>query len=236
MKILLTLFFLTVLAFNLMAQSKLQIKLVHQVDSQELNIPSPSYSNNFNQDFILTKFKYYVGNVELHSEKDTIQLDKYFLIDDIDSLSKIIEVKLKKNTTYNQLQFTLGVDSIDNCSGVQSGALDPMNGMFWSWNTGYIFFKLEGRSKFSSAPGKFLEYHIGGFKEPINCIRTISLPIEVCESGELFVIADISRFLSYPTPISFEELPVVMDVLNAETIADNYQQMFSIKEFIPDEK
>ena len=39
----------------------------------------------------------------------------------------------------------LGVDSVLNYNGVHEGALDPINGMYWTWQTGYIHCKLEGK-------------------------------------------------------------------------------------------
>ena len=72
----------------------------------------------------------------------------------------------------------IGFFQLDKMLLAQTDALDPVNAMFWAWNTGYIFLKLEGRSSFSKLPGNIFEYHIGGYKSPSNCIRTISLNFE----------------------------------------------------------
>ncbi|WP_316930094.1 MbnP family protein, partial [Hymenobacter sp. IS2118] len=34
---------------------------------------------------------------------------------------------------YQSVSFTVGVDSARNVAGAQTGALDPNNGMFWTW-------------------------------------------------------------------------------------------------------
>ena len=73
---------------------------------------------------------------------------------------------------YTGITFTIGVDSLRNVAGAQSGALDPSNNMFWSWNTGYIFLKMEGTSP--ESPSKALVFHVGGFMKPYNAIRTVS--------------------------------------------------------------
>lgn len=75
------------------------------------------------------------------------------------------------------LQFTLGVDSALNCSGAQDGDLDPLKGMFWTWNSGYIFFKLEGYSPASTGSLGRIEHHIGGYRSPFNAARKIVLPL-----------------------------------------------------------
>ena len=48
------------------------------------------------------------------------------------------------NGEYTKVNYTIGVDAARNTEGAQDGALDLVNGMFWSWNTGYIFMKMEG--------------------------------------------------------------------------------------------
>ena len=65
----------------------------------------------------------------------------------------------------------IGVDSARNTSGAQLGALDPANSMFWSWNSGYIFVRMEGNSPQSTQPYNKLQFHIGGFKGATNCIK-----------------------------------------------------------------
>jgi hypothetical protein len=65
-----------------------------------------------------------------------------------------------KNSNYaSYVRLTFGVDSITNTSGVHCCALDPANGMYWSSQSAYINFKLEGKEK----DGTALNLHIGGF-------------------------------------------------------------------------
>jgi hypothetical protein len=71
----------------------------------------------------------------------------------------------------------LGVDSIRNVSGIQTGALDPLKGMFWTWNSGYVMAKLEGSSESSNSAGNRFTYHIGGFRPGMNVLKTIDLII-----------------------------------------------------------
>ena len=43
------------------------------------------------------------------------------------------------------------------------GDLDPVHGMYWTWQSGYIQFKLEGLLRDSAGERK-LELHLGGFE------------------------------------------------------------------------
>jgi hypothetical protein len=128
---------------------------------------------------------------------------------------------------------TLGVDSLHNCSGAQSGALAPENGMFWAWNTGYIFLKMEGTAPASKQPDHLLEYHIGGYRTPNNAIRTVTLPFKAPlllgeRPSRLTLEADVAQLFKSPTVVDFEKLSSVTDFHHATMIADNYTTMWRI--------
>lgn len=119
--------------------------------------------------------KYYVTNIAFIKADGSIwkQPESYHLID---PENNVINLKEVPEGDYTSMTLTIGVDSTRNCSGLQSGALSPINGMFWSWSTGYIFFRMEGTSP--QSPSGNLIYHLGGYKFPYNAIneRTFVLP------------------------------------------------------------
>jgi hypothetical protein len=159
--------------------NELQINFRHFVGNDTLVFKSKEYVNELGQKYTVTKFKYYVSNIQLTNDSGKVfSSEEYFLINEDDVQSKGMSIRNIPPGNYKTLSFILGVDSLRNCSGLQEGALDPIKGMFWAWNTGYIFLKLEGASESSTAQGGIFEYHIGGFKEPANAIRKISLEIE----------------------------------------------------------
>lgn len=239
--------FLTASPLNITAQHSakgmLSIAFKHYVDNQILNLDSTTYKNSLGQTFTVGNFKYYISNIHLinvnlptgqASGKEFISND-YFLVNEDEEKSKKIILNNIPNGTYTSISFTIGVDSIHNCSGAQSGALDPANAMFWAWNSGYIFLKLEGKSSFSKSPANIFEYHIGGYKFPSNAIRVVTLKLEQPLTIENNKISDINikvnaaEVLKTPTDIDFTKMPTVTDSNNATTIADNYKDMFSIE-------
>lgn len=217
--------------------NSIELNFSHFVGNDILKLDSVMYKNALNQDFTVTKFKYYISSIELlKKDGKRIANKNYFLIDEEKPSSKKIILENIPAGEYVSVKFNIGVDSIDNCSGSQSGALDPINGMFWTWNTGYIFMKLEGISEFSSSPNGTIEYHIGGFKNPHNCIRTISLVLNKSilianyQNKTVTIKTDILNMINTPTNIDFSLLASVTDFNHATTIADNYSAMFSIFE------
>lgn len=123
----------------------------------------------------------------------------------------------------------------------RTGVLDPgtagHDGMYWEWNSGYIFMKLEGKST-ASATGQFL-YHVGGFgggfydKKTVNNLRTATLSfgpdvatVSASASPTVFVIADVLKVLSGVRTVSIAQNPSVMFDPYSVSIADNYARMF----------
>lgn len=226
------------LAFSIKPQNHLNIQLAHYVGNTLLQLDSAEYKNELNQSFIISKFKYYIGNIQLVKKDGTsFNSKEYYLINEEEESSKNINLENIPDGEYQALKFTLGVDSIDNCSGLQHGALDPVNAMFWAWNTGYIFLKLEGYAAASKSPGHIFEYHIGGFREPDNCIRTVFLPFEkplrIGNHSIVNLKADVAEILKSPTSIDFSKTSSVTDFHNATMIADNYADMFRILRIDP---
>ncbi|MFL5763957.1 MAG: MbnP family protein [Bacteroidia bacterium] len=234
---------LTIIAFLLLitsvnAQSSygtLSIDFLHYVDSDTLQLDTTAYKNAFGQTYSITKFKYYISNIELiKTTGEKTRFPMSFLIDEEKPESKNITSRFIPEGEYKSISFIIGVDSIHNCSGAQSGALDPVNTMFWTWNTGYIFLKLEGKAQSSTAPGKIFEYHIGGYKNPNNCIRKVELPfftaikITKSKTAELKLKVNIAEILRGPESIDFSKLPSVTDKNHATIMADNYKDIFEV--------
>lgn len=183
-------------------------------------------------------FKYYLSNFSVvysngaeHKISDT-----YFLVNEANATSKAFNINVPEGQV-KELRFWIGVDSARNVSGVQTGALDPANGMFWTWNSGYIFAKMEGRSPVSPAPLTAVTYHIGGFRTGQNALRSISIPLpsvmEVNNSSRytITLTADVMKWFRAKTDVSIATEPFTMEPgVLAIKVADNYAQMFALKE------
>ena len=200
-----------------------------------LILDSAKYKNIFGEAFTVTKFRYYVSNISLENKLNKQQeKESYHLVDARDSNSLSFSYTVAEGK-YSDLFFLLGVDSIRNCSGAQTGALDPMNDMFWTWNSGYVMAKLEGEAPSSNAMHR-MEYHIGGYKAKENVVQNIRLhattPITVTDGKETIITieTDISKWWQTIDKISIAEDPVCTTPGSlAKRIAANYGNMFAIQ-------
>ena len=223
--------------------ANLQVHLKAIVDGQPL-IFGKIYKNAFGEDFSVKTFKFYLHGIELINSQtnNTYRVDKsnHFLINTADSSASYIQLSIP-SSVYDRITFILGVDSISNVSGAQTGTLDPAKGMFWTWSTGYIMAKLEGNSPVAATPDHVIEYHIGGFKGTENVLRKISLTFPSLQKVDLKpgsqsminINANINTWFNHTHPIRISQNPVSMNPGNLATrIADNYSNMFTVVEIV----
>jgi len=216
-------------------QGTVRIIFKNTVSGIPLILDSAKYKNIFGEPFTVTKFKYYISNVSLENKTDKQQeKESYHLADARDSNSLSFSYPVAEGK-YHDLVFLLGVDSIHNCSGAQTGALDPMNDMFWTWNSGYVMAKLEGQADSSKAMHR-MEYHIGGYKGGENVVQRIILHaaniISVTPGKETIITieTDIAKWWQTIDKIKISENPVCTTPGPlAKRIAVNYSNMFAIQ-------
>jgi hypothetical protein len=216
----------------------LQISFSHVVHAQPLVLGNTTYKNAEGESFNITTFKYYLSNFTLTKTDGTVITlpPAYFLIDESKPASKTILLEKIPVGQYKSMGWWIGVDSTRNVSGVQSGALDPVNGMFWSWNSGYIMAKMEGTSPASNATMNLLEFHVGGFKGATNALRQVqfafpeSVMVNTGKLPTVSVTADVYTWFDQPNRISFKAFSAChVPGADAVKVADNYQHMFTIK-------
>lgn len=216
------------------ALSQIQIHIDHVVNKAPLTLGNAWYTNAAGDTFNITLFKYYLSNFSLISagHKTSLKTGCYLVSED-SVASKNLTLPAPPAGRYDSISFMIGVDSLLNCSGAQDGALDPVYGMFWTWNSGYIMAKLEGTSPSSYLPEHRLEFHIGGYRAPHQSQRvvTLALPLMIGQGPvDIHLEADAATWFNGPNGISFRQLAGYMAPgAPADRIADNYQHMFSVK-------
>ncbi|MBL7890661.1 MAG: hypothetical protein JNL24_14005 [Bacteroidia bacterium] len=141
------------------------------------NVSDSGATINTTSDLKINVLKYYVSHIRLYSNGTLVAQDPALahLIDASDTSSSTCIIPVHKNVVYDEIRFDLGIDSTTNVSGVLGGDLDPTKGMYWTWQSGYINFKLEGNAQQCTNSKKEFIFHIGGYAHPYGCIREVSL-------------------------------------------------------------
>jgi hypothetical protein len=112
-------------------------------------------------------------------EGDREVFSKYLfqLVDFSKPLMEELNLSLPAHLQYDRIIFNIGIDSVTSVSGAMEGDLDPLNGMYWTWQSGYINLKLEGRFTAPQNPEEKFEFHIGGYRPPNNALSTVDLKL-----------------------------------------------------------
>lgn len=227
--------FLSLLIGTPAASQSVILTFTHEVNHQPMR-PNKAYYTAQGDTFTITKFRYYLSNFSFTDENDQVvkPAPEYFLISEDSAASKKVVLTGLPLGRYKRVSFMIGIDSIMNCTGAQNGALDPIYGMFWTWNSGYIMAKLEGTSPSSRYPDHSLQFHIGGYRGAHQSQRMVQLKVPFIVTAQktpvINLVADAATWFNGATPIRFSETSGFMTPGTiADRIADNYSHMFSVK-------
>lgn len=236
--------------FNINQKATLSIQFDNIVGDRNLQLNTATYANASGESFSVTLLQYFISNIKVKTvngdEYSVPQDSSYFLISEANASSQFVKVRVPE-AEYASISFVLGVDSLRSTMGIErrTGALDPAGtmetGMYWGWNSGYIFLRMEGIS--AAAPvgpdglRKF-RYHIGGFggysAPTINNIKTFTVDLRAGGTAKVrqgreanvHLMADILKVFNGSTSVSIANNPTVMFSDFSRLISANYTQMF----------
>ncbi len=174
-----------------------------------------------------SQLKLYISGVEFLN-KDSIvwkEANSYHLLDASDEKSLYILVNSPSDLKFTKIKFNLGIDSITNVSGAMGGDLDPTKGMYWTWQSGYINLKLEGKSKLCKTRNNEFQFHLGGYQNADNALQTIIL--NVSENKNIDILIDIEKMLA---AIDLSEQNQIMSPgKEAVLLSEKFSKIFSIQ-------
>ena len=220
------------LVFGYKPTDHLTICFRNRVGERPLELSNAVYVDPFGEPFTITQCKYYVSAIRVTDRdgKEELLTSEARLIDQADtgSLRLVLSSGL---TGLRSIAFVVGVDSAVNTGAVMTGDLDPMHGMFWTWNSGYIYARLEGQSDSARAPAHRFTWDIGGYRANANALREIVLviPDGRGDEGVVTIGADLLKWFDGKTAVRLSASPTCHEPgALAMRLADNYATMFSI--------
>lgn len=172
----------------------------------------------------ITTCKFYISNLTYYYQNSIVfKNSSLFRLIDLseDTIVRMIS-QIPSHLLIDKLSFDIGIDSNINRLGVQEAELDPTNGMYWSWQSGYINFKLEGTSPKCNTRKNRFQFHIGGFLPNQYALQTIIIdnPNKVNTKIDVNLLNFIQR-------INLKEEPSVMiPGIRAVEISKIFQEVF----------
>lgn len=212
--------------------AELILDVNHLFVNQSLVLDSAKYKAKSGEIVTLSKVKYYLGNIKLtySSGKSFVDPQAYHLIEVKGAEPTQLRLKDVPQGNITSIQFGLGVDSLTNDKGLIEGDLDPMNGMYWSWSSGFINIKLEGVCHNCSGKNKEFNYHIGGFQAPNQTYIEQDFPLTYAvkaKTQKLALNVDLAKFFN---SLVVNDLPRLMSPsVTAVKLGKMMMKTFNIK-------
>jgi len=174
----------------------IQLSIVPSFGTQTLHLADSAFYSNDSNALQIHLLKFYISHIQLLKNGHVVLEEKnsFHLLDANQVQSCRIDIENPHNIVFDELKFNLGIDSETNVSGAMGGDLDPTKGMYWTWQSGYINFKLEGSSKLCHTKNNEFQFHLGGYQQPYDCLQTLSFPI--LNSENIILKLDIQSILN----------------------------------------
>ncbi|MFT5248397.1 MAG: hypothetical protein ACI93P_000110 [bacterium] len=226
---LVTILLLIATGFVFAQENHLKIKFNPVFNKKVLEKNSWYVSSN-NDSIQFLKITFYLTDFKILTKEGKTKSipNSNFLVDVLNDENKNI---LLENVSYkkgDQLLFNIGVEEKMNTSGALSGALDPANGMYWSWQSGYINFKIEGKSPSCNTRKNKFQFHIGGYQLPFASTRSVTLNFSTTKNNVLKIDLNLGKLFN---AISLDTLNQVMiPGKEAIQIADILPSLFLLNE------
>ncbi len=211
-----------------------RLELEHQApDGSPLRL-NTTYQTATGEAYKVNLLTYYASNIKLIRADGTAWAapNSYYLVRVLGApaANPILTIPAVPAGSFTAVEFGLGVDSMANHYGDQTGALSPNNGMQWHWSTGYKFWVMEGAHAPTTDPAQDLTYHIG-FDAQYRTIR-LALPQPLTVTAAIAPQATVEVSLRpFFTGVNFAD-PAQRTVMGnsptAARIADNLATMFRV--------
>lgn len=211
------------------AQNQIHLRFQPTYGGQPVTFDTTTYRTATGARITVSMLKFYLSNLVVTvSDGDILTLSETMLLDLSEPEELLIPVGPNERAAF--ISFTVGVDSLTNESGPREGALDPLNGMYWTWAMGYIFLKLEGTLETESVPKRVYEIHIGGYKAPYRNMFDVTLPVTHTAADSVVTIdVAIDRFFDASPAFDIARRPSITDARQAADVTDRLRGMFSVR-------
>jgi hypothetical protein len=206
----------------------LNLSFQHTFGNSTFQLAPTQFITNANDTLVFTDLVYYVSHIRLtRADGSILNLQNNHLLNHQTGRTSFT-VNVPQGH-YTKLDLLLGVDSVNNHSGMQEGDLDPANGMFWTWNTGYIFYRIKGRH--GTANTAFV-YDVGGLQNLVN----ISIDLNAYQVNKTAISCtlkhDVAAFFNTPNMLNLRQITNQVHTATSPilpTITANMRQMITIQ-------
>ena len=189
--------------------ASLEISVRHSFNGDPLLLDSLRYTNAASETLSVTRLSYIVSGFALEREDGVwVELPDQFAWMDAEKRRTSATLAGVPPEKYRALRFHIGPDAATNTADPAKlpaeHPLNPnLNGLHWSWQTGYIFLAIEGRFRINAAAAE-LQGYAHHFARDVNRTRiSLAAPLDLTHDAAAILDFDLGTLLNAPRPLSF---------------------------------
>jgi cytochrome c peroxidase len=187
--------------------ARLEIAIQHSFAGEALRLDSLRYRNAAGETLSFTRLSYLLSGFALEkSDGGWVELPWQVAWIDAGQRRQTATLSSVPEERYRAIRFSVGVDpETNNGDPARSAADHPLNpilnGLHWSWQSGYIFLAVEGH--YRTAAGKASGYVHHFARSENRTTITLSVKLDLRQDAGLLIDFDLAALLNAPRQISF---------------------------------
>ncbi len=195
--------------FHMASGAMLEISVRHTFNGDPLLLDSLRYQNGARETLSFTRVSYLLGGFAIERDDGAwIEVPGQYAWMDAAKRRTGIRLDGLPPGKYRALRFHLGPDAEANTSDPAKLAADHplnpnLNGLHWTWQTGYIFLAVEGHFRTVSAELKGYAHHLA--RDPNRTRISLAAPLDLTHDAGVLLDFDLGTLLNAPRPLSFEK-------------------------------
>ena len=185
----------------------LQIQITPKCNGEAVQPSSLRYQTSAGETFSITRVSYLLSDFALQRDDGSwLEISNSVAWLDLGENRDTFRLENIPPGDYRSLHFSFGLGTnLNHANPAQFPARHPLNpnfnGLYWSWQGGYIFLALEGLWRNADGALDGWAYHLA--RDP-NCTRIIlAAPLEITNLTRLELDFDLATLLNAPRPLSF---------------------------------
>jgi cytochrome c peroxidase len=189
--------------------ASLELTIDPVFNGEPLRLDSLRYETSAKETLSVTRLSYLLSGFALESTNGhwTEIPDTIAWIDATTHRNRVLLESLPTGN-FRSIRFHVGPDAKANAADVTrfsaTHPLNPnLNGLHWTWQTGYIFMAIEGHYRSGNTAPKGYAHHLA--RDPNRTRITLSAPLDLAHDAGVLIHFDLATLLNAPRPLSFEK-------------------------------
>jgi cytochrome c peroxidase len=189
--------------------ASLELTIDPVFNGEPLRLDSLRYETSAKETLSVTRLSYLLSGFAVQCEDGqwTEIPDTIAWIDDAKRRNTILLEKLPAEN-FRSIRFHIGPDAKQNSADVTKFPADHplnpnLNGLHWTWQTGFIFMAIEGHYRTGNTEPKGYAHHLA--RDPNRTRITLTARLDLTHDAGALLHLDIATLLNAPRPLSFEK-------------------------------